>query len=78
MQIFIAAVGREHRDNSMSDLKEYTRMMLKAAVEMWGEERAGEMRTHIESTSRAVWVVGETKLDLGTEPVTRLKHGRDE
>ena len=53
-------------------------MMLKAAVEMWGEERAGEMRTHIESTSRAVWVVGETKLDPGTEPVTRLMHGRDE
>ena len=62
----------------MSDLKEYTRMMLKAAVETWGEERAGEMRPHIESISKAVWVVGETKLDPRTEPVTRLMHGRGE
>jgi hypothetical protein len=62
----------------MSDLKEYTRMMLKAAVETWGEERAEELRPHIESISKAVWVIGETKLDPGTEPVTRLMHGRDE
>ncbi|MBT4424681.1 hypothetical protein HOC87_10045 [Candidatus Bathyarchaeota archaeon] len=62
----------------MSDVKEYTRMMLEAAVEMWGEERAEEMRAHVESVSKAVWVVGNTQLDPATEPVTRFIHRRDE
>ncbi len=62
----------------MSDVKEYTRMMLKAAIDLWGEERAEEMRSHIESISKAVWIVGVTQLDLGAEPVTRLIHRRDE
>jgi len=62
----------------LSDVKEYTRMMLEAAVEMWGEERAEEMRAHVESVSKAVWIVGNTQLDPGTEPVTRLIHRRDE
>jgi len=53
-------------------------MMLEAAVEMWGEERAEEMRAHVESVSKAVWIVGNTQLDPGTEPVTRLIHRRDE
>lgn len=62
----------------MSDVKEYTRMMLKAAIDLWGQERANEMRSHVESISKAVWVVGDTQLDPETEPVTRLMHGRDE
>ena len=53
-------------------------MMLEAAVEMWGEERAEEMRAHVESVSKAVWVVGNTQLDPATEPVTRFIHRRDE
>ncbi len=67
-----------YRDISLSDVKEYTRMMFKAAIDLWGEERAEEMRSHIESISKAVWIVGVTQLDLGTEPVTRLIHRRDE
>jgi len=59
-------------------MEEYTRMMFKAAIDLWGEERAAEMRAHVESVSRAVWKVGNTHLDPGTEPVTRLKHWRDE
>ena len=78
MQIFIAAGSREHSDISLSDVKEYTRMMLKAAVDLWGEERAEEMSPHIERVSKAVWVVGDTQLEPGVEPVTRLMHGRDE
>ncbi len=62
----------------MSDVKEYTLMMLKAAIDLWGEERAEEMRPHIESISKAVWIVGVTQLDLGAEPITRLIHRRDE
>ncbi len=61
----------------MSDMKEYTRMMLKAAIDLWGEERAAEMKAHVESVSKAVWKVGNTQLDPGVEPVTRLKHRRD-
>lgn len=78
MQIFIVAGSREHRDISLSDVKEYTCMMLKTAVDLWGEERANEMRSHIESISKAVWVVGDTQLDPEIEPVTRLMHRRDE
>ena len=70
MQIFIAAVKRGYRDISLSDLQE-------AARALWGEERTEEMRAHIEATSRAVWVVGNTELDPGTEPVTRLNHKRE-
>ena len=77
MKIFIAAVKRGYRDISLSDLKEYTRMMQEAARALWGEERTEEMRAHIEATSRAVWVVGNTELDPGTEPVTRLNHKRE-
>ena len=61
----------------MSDLEEYTRMMREAARAMWGEERAEEMRAHIEATSRAVWIVGNTELDPRAEPVTRLNHRRE-
>jgi len=61
----------------LSDLKEYTRMMQEAARALWGDERAEEMRTHIESTSRAVWVVGNTELEPGAEPATRLNHRRE-
>jgi len=59
-------------------MEEYTRMMLKAAIDLWGEEQAAEMKAHVERVSRAVWKVGNTQLDLGVEPVTRLKHRRDE
>lgn len=62
----------------MSDVKEYTRMMLKAARDLWGEERAEEMSPHIERVSKAVWIVGNIQLDPGIEPVTRLMHRRDE
>ncbi len=78
MQIFIAARSREHMDISGLDVKEYTRMMVKAAVGLWGEEKAEEMRAHIESVSKAVWVVGDTQLDPRTEPVIKLVHRRDE
>lgn len=61
----------------MSDLKEYTRMMQEVARDLWGEEKAEEMRAHIEVTSRAVWVVGNTELDPGAEPVTRFNHRRE-
>ena len=61
----------------MSDLKEYTRMMQEAARALWGEEMAEEMRAHIEVTSRAVWVVGNTELEPGAEPATRLNHRRE-
>lgn len=62
----------------MSDVKEYTRVMLKAAIDLWGEERAKEMRPHVERISKAVWIVGDIQLDPRTEPVTRLIHRRDE
>jgi hypothetical protein len=61
----------------LSDLKEYTQMMHEAARAMWGEERAKEMRAHIEVTSKAVWVIGNTVLDPGTEPATKLNHRRE-
>jgi len=61
----------------LSDLEEYTQMMQETARAMWGEERAEEMRAHIEAMSKAVWVVGNTVLDPGTEPVTRLNHRRE-
>jgi len=52
-------------------------MMQEAASALWGEERAEEMRAHIEATSRAVWIVGNTELDPRAEPVTRLNHRRE-
>ena len=61
----------------MSDLKEYTRMMQETSRVLWGEERSEEMSAHIEATSRAVWIVGNTELDPGVEPVTKLNHRRE-
>lgn len=52
-------------------------MMQEVARDLWGEEKAEEMRAHIEVTSRAVWVVGNTELDPGAEPVTRFNHRRE-
>lgn len=52
-------------------------MMHEVARAMWGEERAEEMRAHIEATSKAVWVIGNTVLDPGTEPATKLNHRRE-
>ena len=52
-------------------------MMQETARAIWGEERAEEMSAHIEAMSKAVWVVGNTVLDPGTEPVTRLNHRRE-
>ena len=52
-------------------------MMQEAARALWGEEMAEEMRAHIEATSRAVWVVGNTELEPGAEPATRLNHRRE-
>jgi len=61
----------------LSDVKEYTQMMQAIARGMWGEEKAEEMRAHIEATSRAIWVVGNTELDPRTEPATRLNHRKE-
>ena len=52
-------------------------MMQEAARALWGEEMAEEMHAHIEATSRAVWVVGNTALEPGAEPATRLNHRRE-
>jgi len=52
-------------------------MMQETSRVLWGEERSEEMSAHIEATSRAVWIVGNTELDPGVEPVTKLNHRRE-
>jgi hypothetical protein len=51
--------------------------MQETAKALWGEKWAEEIRAHIDATSKAVWVVGNTELDPWNEPVTKLSHEKE-
>ena len=56
--------------------RDYIDMVYASAKDLWGEEAAERMRDHVEKTAGSVWRIGKQELKPGTEPVTRLRHGK--
>jgi len=56
--------------------KDYIDMVFASAKGLWGEAEAEKMRDHVEKTAGSVWRIGKEELNPGTEPATKLRHGK--
>jgi hypothetical protein len=50
--------------------REYVNHFLDTATQLWGREAVSEIRTILERTAEAIWVLGNVKLDPEDEPET--------
>jgi hypothetical protein len=58
----------------MEGEKEYVKMMQETATILWGAMEAEKMRSHIETTAKAVYRIASIEIGVETEPATKLRH----
>jgi hypothetical protein len=58
----------------MEGQREYVELMQETAMTLWGREEAEKIRSHIETTAKAVYRNAEAMLPASLEPATRLRH----
>ena len=58
--------------------KSYVQRVLESARGMWGSEDVEKFKEHITRTAQAVYRVSNYPLEPGKEPVTKLRHVKDE
>jgi hypothetical protein len=58
--------------------KSYVQRVLESARSMWGSEDVEQFKDHITRTAQAVYSVSTYPLEPEKEPVTKLRHVKDE
>jgi hypothetical protein len=52
--------------------EEFTDVLLRQAMALLGEERAGELRSSLEERAEQLWLLDQAALDREEEPATKF------
>jgi hypothetical protein len=52
--------------------EEFTDVLLRQAMALFGEERAGELHSGLEERAEQLWLLDQAALDREEEPATRF------